>query len=119
MTRQVSESTHKVSRHRQFHASTLTLILTGVLPGCATYRSCGFRGCPGDAEITSQVQTQLEQYPALQAPNLIRARSLDHVVYLYGQVDTDLERQLAESVARKAAGGARVLDSIAVSNVGY
>jgi osmotically-inducible protein OsmY len=41
------------------------------------------------------------------------------VVYLYGQVDTDLERQLAESVAREAAGGARVVDSIAVSNVGY
>jgi osmotically-inducible protein OsmY len=108
-----------VSRHRQLHASALILVLTVVLPGCAAYRSCGFRGCPGDAEITSEVQTQLEQYPALEAPNLVHARTLNRVVYLYGQVDTDLERQLAELVARQAARGARVVDSIAVSNVGY
>jgi osmotically-inducible protein OsmY len=97
----------------------LTLVLTGVLPGCAAYRSCGFRGCPGDAQITSKVQSQLEHYPALEAPNLVYVRTLDRVVYLYGQVDTDLERQLAESVAVEAAGGARVVDSIAISNVGY
>jgi osmotically-inducible protein OsmY len=48
----------------------------------------------------------------------VRAQTLDHVVYLYGLVDTDLERQLAESVAMQAAGGARVVDSIAVNNLG-
>ena len=105
--------------HRHPYASALMLVLTVVLPGCATYRNCGFRGCPGDAEMTSEVQTRLQQYPALEAPNLVHARTLNRVVYLYRQVDTDLERQLAESVAREAAGGARIVDSIAVSNVGY
>jgi osmotically-inducible protein OsmY len=97
----------------------IALVLTGALAGCAAYSKCGFRGCPGDANITAEVRTRLDQYPALQAPNSVRARTLNRVVYLYGQVDTDLERQLAESVAVEAAGGARVVDSIAVSNVGH
>jgi osmotically-inducible protein OsmY len=108
-----------VSRLRQYPALAFALVLTGALPGCAVYSKCGFRGCPGDAKITAAVQAQLDQYPALEAPNSVHVRTLDGVVYLYGQVDTDLERQLAESVAVDATGGARVVDSIAVSNVGY
>jgi osmotically-inducible protein OsmY len=95
------------------------LVLTAALSGCAVYNKCGFRGCPGDARLTAEVRAQLDQYPALEAPNTVRVQTLDRVVYLYGQVDTDLERQLAESVAREAAGGARVVNSIAISNVGY
>ena len=100
------------------HLSILLLGITGVLSGCATYDKCGLRGCPGDAGISAKVEAQLEQYPALEAPNSVRAQALDRVVYLYGLVDTDLERQLAESVAQQAAGGARVVDSIAVNNIG-
>lgn len=107
------------SRPRLHYTSVFALVLTAALFGCAVYRKCGFRGCPGDADLTAEVRAQLDQYPALEAPNTVRVQTLDRVVYLYGQVDTDLERQLAESVAREAAGGARVVDSIAVSNVGY
>ena len=102
----------------QIRLSILLFTIIGALSGCATYNKCGFRGCPGDAGITAAVETQLENYPALEAPNSVRAQTLDHVVYLHGLVDTDLERQLAESVAAQAAGGARVVDSIAVNNVG-
>jgi osmotically-inducible protein OsmY len=98
---------------------TFALVLTAALGGCAVYRKCGLRGCPGDEKITGEVRAQLDQYPALDAPNTVRVQTLDRVVYLYGQVDTDLERQLAESVAGNAAGGARVVNSIAISNVGY
>jgi osmotically-inducible protein OsmY len=40
---------------------------------------------------------------------------LDHVVYLSGLVDTDLERQMAESVAQEAKGVAKVVNSIGLS----
>jgi len=53
----------------------------------------------------------------LEPPNLIDVQTLDRVVYLYGLVDTDLERQLAESVARTAPGVVRVVDSIGLNNV--
>jgi hypothetical protein len=99
-------------------AAAISLVLSGCLPGCATYRHCGFLGCPGDDAISATVAAQLQQYPVLQAPNSVRVQTLDHVVYLYGLVDTDLERELAESVAADAAHGSRIVDSIAVSNLG-
>jgi osmotically-inducible protein OsmY len=107
------------SRPRLHRTLSLALVLTAALPGCAVYSKCGLRGCPGDDTLTAEVRAQLDQYPALLAPNTVRVQALDRVVYLYGQVDTDLERQLAESVAVNAASGARVVNSIAVSNVGY
>lgn len=98
--------------------SVLTAVLAGTVTGCATYRSCGLHGCPGDAPITAAVEAQLQHYPVLQAPNSVRVQTLNHVVYLYGLVDTDLERELAESVAVAATNGARIVDSIAVNNLG-
>jgi osmotically-inducible protein OsmY len=111
-------STRQVSTPRVIHRPAQLLCLAAALSGCATYSKCGFHGCPGDAGLTAKVEAQLEQYPALEAPNSVRAQALDHVVYLYGLVDTDLERELAESVATSAAGGARIVDSIAVNDIG-
>ena len=41
------------------------LILAGALAGCATYDKCGFEGCPGDAQVTDNVQTLFDQHPEL------------------------------------------------------
>jgi osmotically-inducible protein OsmY len=107
-----------VSIPRLIHRPALMLCVTAAVSGCATFNKCGFRGCPGDAGLTARVEAQIQQYPALEAPNSVRAQALDHVVYLYGLVDTDLERELAESVATAAADGARIVDSIAVNDIG-
>jgi osmotically-inducible protein OsmY len=100
---------------RPIHVYSLALVLTGALPGCATYTKCGFGGCPGDADITAQVHALFDQYPALEPPNLLEVQTLDHVVYLTGVVDTDLERQMAESVAHEAKGVRKVINSIGLS----
>ena len=94
------------------------VILTGVLSGCSTYRSCGFSGCPGDAQITADIEALIRQHPAIEAPNSVRVSTIDHVVYLYGQVDTELQRATAESLAREVAGVRRVVDSIHFSYEG-
>lgn len=104
--------------HRAIRLS-YTLGLAAILSGCAaisTYRSCGVSGCPGDATVTRAVDELFTQHPALEAPNLIDVQTLNHVVYLYGLVDTDLQRQLAESVARSAPGVSRVVNTIGVRN---
>jgi osmotically-inducible protein OsmY len=88
--------------------------MLGALPGCATYNKCGLAGCAGDARITAEVQALFNQHPALQPPNEISIQTLDHVVYLYGFVDTGMEQRLAEEVATEAPGVARVVNSIAV-----
>ena len=91
------------------------VILAWTLTGCAAYRKCGTGGCLGDTEITSRVQALFKQHAELEPPNSLDVQTLDHVVYLYGVVDTDLEREMAESVALQAGGVARVVNSIGLS----
>ena len=83
------------------------------------YRKCGWNGCPGDATITADVRTRLNQFPEFEPPNLIYVQTLDHVVYLTGQVNTDTERLLAKSVALEAGGVTRVVNSINLSYQGH
>ena len=64
------------------------------------------------------MQLLLQQHPVLAAPNQVYVQTLDRVVYLSGQVATDLQRDTAESAARKAAGAQRVVDSIALPYTG-
>ena len=97
----------------------MAIVWLAILPGCAayeTYEKCGFAGCPDDRRITQDVQALFKEHPALEPPNLIEVRTLDHVVYLSGLVDTDLERQMAETVAAGAQGVARVVNSIGLNN---
>jgi osmotically-inducible protein OsmY len=104
-----------MGRQNYLYAFAFTLVFASVTPGCAAYRKCGFRGCPGDADISAQVRTLLDRYPALQPPNLIQVHTVDHVVYLSGLVDTDFERQMAESVAHAAKGATKIENSIGLS----
>jgi hypothetical protein len=92
----------------------LAIILTGTLPGCAAYRKCGF-GCPGDAKLASAVRTAFETHPELEPPNLLTVQSVDQVVYLYGLVDTDFQRQMAEAVAHQTPGVTKVINSIGLA----
>ena len=99
--------------------AAFAVVWLALLPGCAvyeTYKKCQFAGCPGDQRITRDVQALFKQHAALEPPNLIDVKTLDHVVYLNGIVDTDLERQMAESVAAGAPGVARVVNSIGLNN---
>jgi osmotically-inducible protein OsmY len=57
----------------------------------------------------------LTQQPALQPPNQVYVQTLDSVVYLTGQVATDLQRDSAEAVAHEASGGSRIVNTIALT----
>jgi|SRR5450759_590256 osmotically-inducible protein OsmY len=107
-----------MSRRKKLYVRGLTVILIFALPACAVYRKCGFAGCPGDSKITAEVRTLFDQHPALEPPNLVQVQTLDHVVYLTGQVNTELERSMAESVALEVAGVTRVVNSISLSYAG-
>jgi osmotically-inducible protein OsmY len=107
-----------MSKPKELSAVAFALILTGALSACAVYEKCGFAGCPGDSKITAEVEARLRQHPAVEPPNLVRVQTLDHVVYLTGQVDTELERSIAESAAHEVAGVTRVVNSINLSYAG-
>jgi osmotically-inducible protein OsmY len=99
------------------HASVVVLVLAGALPGCAayhTYEKCGFSGCPGDAQITAQIQSQINQRGDLES-TAITVQTFDHVVYLYGVVSSGLEISDTESIARGVPGVKQVINSMAIS----
>jgi osmotically-inducible protein OsmY len=108
-------------RCKPLYVLAFLIIVTGTLPGCATYsayRKCGSGGCPGDANITAEVRALLNQHPAMGPPNQVYVQTVDRVVYLTGQVATDLQRDTAESVAREAPGVSRVVNTIALTYTG-
>ena len=92
---------------------TLGVLLQG-LGGCAAYQKCG-TGCPEDAQLDATVTARLAQHRDLAAPNQVYVQSLDRVVYLTGQVATDLQRSEAESIVRDAPGVRRVVNNISIS----
>ena len=94
---------------------TLAVILSGTLSGCAVYQKCGFSGCPGDAKVTADVWSAFSPYAELRPPNVLFVQTLDHVVYLSGEVNTNYERLTAEEVARRVPGVTRVVNSINLS----
>ena len=105
-----------MSRFQLLTACVIVAPLTGCLGACATYRQCGFAGCPGDANITAVVRSRITQYPSLEAPNSVRVETFDHVVYLYGLVVSGLESDAAEAIAHHQPGVIRVVNSIAERN---
>jgi osmotically-inducible protein OsmY len=100
-----------MSKSRALHLVTLGLVIAGALSGCATFEKCGFKGCPGDAQITANVKALFDRHPELGTS--VEVQTLDHVVYLYGLVDTPFESEIAKSVAVEAPGVERVVSTIA------
>ena len=103
------------SRRVLRHAAGVLFASMAVLAGCAPYHKCGFAGCAGDPRITADVEARLYANLAIESWG-IKVQTLDRVVYLYGLVDTDLERNLIESTARDIPGVRSVVNAIAVRN---
>ncbi|HEY1873006.1 MAG TPA: BON domain-containing protein [Steroidobacteraceae bacterium] len=88
---------------------------TLALQGCLSSSQCTSEECKKDAKLTATVQAKLKERRELSAPNAVYVQTRDGVVYLTGQVATDLQRQTAESVAGEVPGVVRVVNSIALT----
>lgn len=102
-----------MSKLKIFSFAVIGTVLIGTSSGCAVSGARGL-SAPGDDGITAQVRAQLSQYPTLQNSNSLRVQTYGHVVYLTGQVESDEQRDLAESVTAEVAGVARVVDTISL-----
>jgi osmotically-inducible protein OsmY len=100
--------------YKQFYSAVFLFSLSSALAGCSSFGKCASGACGGDAAITINVQTLLDQHPELGAPHSIEVQTIDRVVYLNGFVSDGLERSIAESVALQSPGVLKVVDSIAV-----
>jgi osmotically-inducible protein OsmY len=106
-----------ITTRRLLCASVFVLLLASTLSACAvyhTYEKCGFSGCPGDAQITAEIQSQINHRGDLES-TAITVQTLDHTVYLYGVVSSGLEISDTESIARSVPGVRQVINSMAIS----
>ena len=104
-----------MSKLKIFSSAVIGAVLIGLSCGCAVSGGRGLPGSPGDDGISAHVRAQLSQYPSLRSSDALRVQTYGHVVYLTGQVDTDEQRNLAESITSEVAGVARVVDTISIS----
>ena len=104
-----------MSKLKMFSSAVIGAVLIGSSSGCAVSGVRGLSGSPGDDGISAHVRAQLSQYPSLRSSDSLRVQTYGRVVYLTGQVATDEERDLAESVTSEVAGVARVVDTIGIS----
>jgi osmotically-inducible protein OsmY len=104
-----------ISSKRNF-VVPLVLAVSWALAGCAALGKCDPGSCAGDAKITADLQSRLNQMTDFGPPDSIRVQTVDSVVYLNGQVVGGLEKRLAESVALREPGVTRVVDSISVEH---
>jgi osmotically-inducible protein OsmY len=103
-----------MSKLKIFSFAVIGAVLIGLTSGCAVSGARGSSGSPADDGISAQVRAQLSQYPAFLDSNSLRVQTYGHVVYLTGQVESDEQRKLAESVTAEVAGVARVVDTISL-----
>ena len=107
-----------MNSHKSMFAAALPAALLGSLVGCATDRACAADACVSDASISSQVIAAMNQHPELEAPNSVRVQTADRIVYLHGHVDTEMQRDVAEDIARQVPNVRQVVDSLRTTYAG-
>ena len=104
---------------RNGNPALVAFILLGsgtlALQGCLSSPQCASEECKNDAKITADIQAKLKEHRELGGPNAVYVQTRGGVVYLTGQVATDLQRQTAESVARQVPGVGQIVNSIALT----
>jgi osmotically-inducible protein OsmY len=97
------------------------LAAAGILGACAANRAaepCATGGCTEDPQLAADVRARIYQHPELRPPNMVYVRAHDGVVYLSGEVSTELQREIAVATARQVPGERRILDDIGIEYTG-
>jgi hypothetical protein len=105
-----------MGRLRRLGNLVLALALLVTIVGCATTGECGYRECPAEMAIRVSVEQRFEGFPELRPPNSLYVQVHGHRVILSGQVNSEYERRLAESVAAAVAGVTGIVNFIGLTN---
>lgn len=79
------------------------VLFATTLCGCALFDKCAPENCSTDAQITQDVNALLAQHRELGPPATVHVQSINGVVYLSGQLDSDFEIRNAEALVRQVA----------------
>ena len=76
------------------------------------------RGDGEDEKLRAEVQKQIDERPSLKFYG-VSVRTVNHVVYLEGLVDTNFDRSQAEAIARAVPGVTKVYDKLVLNGNGW
>jgi osmotically-inducible protein OsmY len=107
-----------MNKTNRFSSLALAVALTAALCGCQSFEKCDTEACTRDAQINTEVHAQISAHREFGAPAAIRVQTKSGVVYLNGEVDTDLTRNSVEAVARQVANVRDVVNNIDVRGNG-
>ena len=96
-------------------AFLMALASRGVLAAGSSVPQIEVTGARDDAAIAAEVRQRISEQPSLKSFN-ISVRSVDHTVYLEGQVDTRLDTTEAGYVAQAVPGVKKVYNDLYSSN---
>jgi osmotically-inducible protein OsmY len=99
------------------NAGLVSVVLVGLLSGCAAYQKCGFDGCPGDAQLSAAVHERAQASSVLRG-NLLHIQVLDGVVYVSGMVDSDFEHEQINALFKSVPGVKSVINTTGVTTHG-
>ena len=105
-----------MTTNRFVHQCVLVVAATlaaGTLSSCMSARKCDATSCEGDARITANLDAWLYEDKAIQ-PFSVTVQTIDGTVYLYGIVDTQMQKNIIEDQARKTPGVKSVVNSLSV-----
>jgi osmotically-inducible protein OsmY len=107
-----------ISRIKSSGALVGMVMAVGISSGCTTLsaaQKCGAADCNADARTTAAVQSSLDRHSEFGPSGQLQVATLNRVVYVYGSVANDLQLAVANSVASRAGGDAKIVSSVAVS----
>src|ERR1700741_1981301 len=96
-------------------ALAVLLLLGAALAGCVSSSPCNSPECQAGARVNPGVKSRRQEHRELGPPNTVYVQTRGGVVYLSGQVATDLQRDTAESVATQVPGVLNVVNSISLT----
>ncbi len=76
------------------------------------FEKCSPENCATDAKITADVGDMLGQHSEFGPPGTIHVQTINGVVYLNGLVNSDMERQSAETLVLRIPNVKDVVNSL-------
>jgi osmotically-inducible protein OsmY len=93
--------------------AAITLLTLVSLGGCAAHHKCEGNACADDKAITAKIEAALRANAAIATWD-IQVQTINHTVYLYGLVDTNVQRAFIDETAHKTEGVEKVVNSISI-----
>jgi osmotically-inducible protein OsmY len=96
----------------QTFSAVAIVAFAGALSGCAAFDKCSPENCSTDAQTQKNVSDLVDQHREFGPPGNVRVQTVNGVVYLSGQLDSDFQIRSAEAIVRQVPNVKDVVNNL-------